>query len=81
MVSPIKERGIGIAFLCFTSEGKGAIGGKNRTEENTGGESKGGAQKERGPLADVRFGKKESEVIMWKESTNILYMKFLFRIL
>lgn len=34
------------------------MGGKNRTQENTGGGSKEGDQKERGPLADVRFGKK-----------------------
>lgn len=52
MVS-LKDGAIGIAFLCFASEGKYAIGGKNLNPEDTGGENEGGGQKGRGPLADV----------------------------
>lgn len=31
LVFPVKERAAGIGFLCFTSERKYAMGGKNRT--------------------------------------------------
>lgn len=58
------------------------MGGRHQTQKDTGGENKGGSIKRKGGLwqmcdwEKLRFG---GDNVEGKESTNILYIKFLFR--
>lgn len=55
MVSPIKEKGIGLAFFCLTSGGnlRWEARTKPRKTQKVKMKEAGGDQKEREPLADV----------------------------